>query len=117
MHPEHMIDEVIDALDSVNGIEGLDDGDPSILSIDDPNIKKISRDDKEKVEYAIRITRQFLILSADGEPGDKNESFQEGIDEIALKGYETSFQRSQYDINKCTGWVKIGNIRLDLSDF
>lgn len=120
MNPEHMLDEVIDALNSVKSIEGFEKlkvGDPGILSRDSPNIKILSPDDRSTVKYAINRTRNFLDSSSTGEPGEKDESFQEGIDELKKRGYKASYQQSQYDSLEYDGWVEIENIRFDLNGF
>lgn len=120
MNPEHILDEVIAALDSVKSIEGfekLKDGDPSSLFEDHPNIKNLSPDDRSTVKDAINLTRDFLDFFSNGETGEKDESFQEGISELKKNGYKTSYQRSQDDLNKIDGWVEIENIRFDLNGF
>lgn len=101
--------DVVTAIKSLEGIvvpKGDNEGEP----LNSPGVYDLlSRDDQARVDQAVDQASRYLRASHD-EPNSRS------MTELRKAGIQSQLNQSQYDPNRLVGFVRFGNVELDISD-
>lgn len=101
--------DVVAAIKSLEGIvvpEGDNEGEP----LNAPDVYDLlSRDDQARVDQAVHRASQYLRASHD-------EPNRRALTELRKAGIQSQLNPSQYDPCRLVGYVRFGDVELDISD-